>query len=73
MAAMSRIPDAGEEVEVLGTALEKGLLDLAWDDYIPNPRHPGEVIENPRNLEVIKQFVGSIKTPDREYNGMPGD
>jgi hypothetical protein len=24
----------------------------------------GQVIENPRNLEVIKQFVGSIKTPD---------
>jgi hypothetical protein len=34
MAAMSRIPDVGEEVEVLGTASEKGLLDLAWDDYI---------------------------------------
>ena len=44
-----RIPDVGEEVEVLGTALEKGLLDLAWDDYIPDPRNPGEVIENPRN------------------------
>jgi hypothetical protein len=39
MAAMSRIPDVGEEVEVLGTALEKGLLDLAWDDYIPDPKH----------------------------------
>jgi hypothetical protein len=44
MAAMSRIPDVGKEVEVLGTALEKGLLDLAWEDYIPDPRHPGEVI-----------------------------
>jgi hypothetical protein len=65
MAAMSRIPDVGEEVEVLGTALEKGLLDLAWDDYIPDPKNPGEVIENPRNLEVIKQFVGSIKASDR--------
>jgi hypothetical protein len=60
MAAMSRIPDVGEEVEVLGTA-----LDLEWDDYIPDPRDPGEVIENPGNLEVIKQFVGSIKAPDR--------
>jgi hypothetical protein len=33
--------------------------------YPGHPRHPGEVIENPRNLEVIKQFVGSIKAPDR--------
>jgi hypothetical protein len=65
MAAMRKIPDVGREVEVLGTALEKGLLDLSWEDYTPDPRHPGEVIENPRNLEVIKQFLGSIKAPDR--------
>jgi hypothetical protein len=65
MAAMCRIPDVGKEVEVLETALEKGLLDLGWENYIPDPRHPGEVIENPRNLEVIKQFFGSIKAPDR--------
>ena len=44
MAAMSRIPDVGEEVEVLGTALEKGLLDLAWDDYIPDPKNPGKLL-----------------------------
>jgi hypothetical protein len=65
MAAMSRILDVGEEVEVLGTALEKGLLDLALDNYIPDSKHSGEVIENPRNLKVIKQFVGSIKATDR--------
>jgi hypothetical protein len=59
---MSRIPDAEKEVEVLGTAC---LLDLVWNDNIPDPRHPGKVIENPRNLEVIKQFLGSIKEPDR--------
>jgi hypothetical protein len=56
IAAMVKIPDVGKEVEVLGTALEKGLLDLGWDDYIPDPKYPGEVVENPRNLEVIKQF-----------------
>jgi hypothetical protein len=44
-------------------SLGKGFTGL--DDYIPDPRNPGEVIENPRNLEVIKQFVGSIKAPDR--------
>jgi hypothetical protein len=64
MAAMCKIPDVGKEVEVLGTALEKGLLDLGWADYIPDPRHPGEVTENPRNLEVIKQFLNSMKAPD---------
>jgi hypothetical protein len=36
--AMCRIPDVGKEVEVLKTALEKGLLDLGWEDYIPDPR-----------------------------------
>jgi hypothetical protein len=51
MAAMCKILDVGREVEVLGTALEKGLLDLSWEDYIPNPRHPREVTENLRNLE----------------------
>jgi hypothetical protein len=65
MVAMCRIPDVGKEVEVLETALEKGLLDLGWEDYIPDSRHPGEITENPRNLEVIKQFLGSIKAPDR--------
>jgi hypothetical protein len=34
MAAMCRIPDVGKEVEVLGTALEKGLLDLGWEDLV---------------------------------------
>jgi hypothetical protein len=50
MAAMCRIPDVGKKVEVLWTAIEKGLLDLGWEDYIPDPRHSGEVNpENPRN------------------------
>jgi hypothetical protein len=41
------------------------LLDLSWEDYTPDPKHPGEFMEKSRNLEVIKQFLGSIKAPDR--------
>jgi hypothetical protein len=48
-----------------GTTLERGLLDLEWEDYILDPSHSGEIIEKPHNLEVIKQFLGSIKAPDR--------
>jgi hypothetical protein len=41
MAAMCRIPDVGKEVEKLRTALEKGLLDLGWEDYTyPRPKAP---------------------------------
>jgi hypothetical protein len=49
IAAMVKIPDVGKEVEVLGTALEKGLLDLGWDDYIPDPKHPvlGRLLKTP--------------------------
>jgi hypothetical protein len=47
MAAMSRIPDVGEEVKVLGTALEKGLLDLAWANYIPDPGTLGRSLRTP--------------------------
>ena len=63
--AMSKIPTVGKEVEVLGSALEKGLLYLQWMDYIPSPRDPAELVENPRNLEVIKQFLNNIKASDR--------
>jgi hypothetical protein len=33
--------------------------------YISDPKHSREVVENSRNPEVVKQFLSSIKAPDR--------
>ena len=57
--AMQRVPKIGEDVTILSKAVEKGIIDLNWEDYIVD--NEGRRRTNPKNSEVIKTFLSSLK------------
>ena len=61
--AMRRIPTIGDEVEALSKALEKGCIDLLWEDFIDGPG--GQIKTNPKNNEVIKQFIHALDEDEK--------
>ena len=61
--AMRRIPTIGDEIEVLSKALEKGCVDLLWEDFVDGPG--GQIRTNPKNNEVIKQFLNALDEDEK--------
>jgi hypothetical protein len=59
--AMHRAPKVGSEISVLALALEKGIVELRWQDYLP--RVPGQLrrTPNPKNKDIFSQFLDNFE------------